>query len=237
VPTVPDTVPTWLAPTWLFFSAPVLVGDSLVVLVEKNGRGIVGLDAGSGAVRWRWESEGALDGPQYLAAVAANGDVVATLRHRLIRIDPAGNVVWTANLPRVPAGPNAPAIARGRIFVPADGGVHVYEADGSYAAAFGSPGRVGGAVTVGRGGVVYALDDDTLRSFAPDGSLRYELPVPSARSSFFAPSGPVLASDGTVFVHAGADDGVIAVADTVGPSTGAEWPTTGGGFGRLGRRH
>lgn len=223
---------------WQFFGAPVLVGDSLVVLVEMDGRGVVGLDASSGAVKWRWESGNSANGAQLLAAVAANGDVVVALRRQLVRIDPAGNLVWAVDgLPHwFEAGPNAPAIAGGRIYVPAAGGVHVYEADGSYAPALGSPGAPGGAVTVGRGGVIYALDHDTLRSFAPDGTLRYELSISSERGSFVAPSGPVLAADGTVFVHSGSD-GVIAVTDTVGPSPDAEWPTTGGGFSRLGRRH
>lgn len=241
VTTVLDSVPIPASYTWQFFSAPVLVGDSLVVLVEMDGRGVVGLDAGTGAVRWQWESGDYYHSRQRLAAVAANGDVVVAMRQQLVRIDPAGNVVWAVDWPldwyQYQPAATAPAIAGGRIFVPAHGGVHVYEADGSYVTAFGSAGVPAGAVTVGRGGVIYALDYDALRSFAPDGTLRYEVPVPNEeRSVFYAPPAPVLAPDGTVFVHAGAD-GVIAVADTVGPSPDAEWPTTGGGFSRLGRRH
>jgi len=239
VTNVLDSVPMFSPDTWQFFGAPVLVGDSLVVFVEADGRGVIGLDARTGAERWRWESGDYTNSRQRLAAVAANGDVVVVLRQQLVRIDPAGNVVWAVDGRPVwfEAGSTAPAIAGDRIFVPAHGGVHVYEADGSYVTAFGSAGWPAGAVTVGRGGVIYALDYDALRSFAPDGTLRYEVPVPNEeRSEFYAPPAPVLALDGTVFVHAGAD-GVIAVADTVGPSPDAEWPTTGGGFGRLGRRH
>src|SRR5690606_25727945 len=239
VTNVLDSVPLFSPDTWQFFGAPVLVGDSLVVFVEADGRGVIGLDARTGAERWRWESGDYTNSRQRLAAVAANGDVVVVLRQQLVRIDPAGNVVWAVDGRPVwfEAGSTAPAIAGDRIFVPAHGGVHVYEADGSYVTAFGSAGWPAGAVTVGRGGVIYALDYDALRSFAPDGTLRYEVPVPNGeRSDFYAPPAPVLAPDGTVFVHAGAD-GVIAVADTVGPSPDAEWPTAGGGFSRLGRRH
>jgi len=241
VTTVLDSVPTTPAGAWQFLGAPVLVGDSLVVLIERDSEGIVGLDARNGAVKWRWESGYSRSSAQLLPAVAANGDVVVALRRHLVRIDPAGNVVWVVDgLPDwfdIEAVANAPAIAGGRIYVPAGRGLHVYEADGSYVGAVGSAGYPRGAVTVGRGGIIYVVDDRALTSFAPDGSLRYEVEISGAQPiNFWAPSGPVLAPDGTVFVHAGAD-GVIAVADTVGPSAGAEWPTTGGGFGRLGRRH
>lgn len=236
-------------PAYRFFPAPVIVGDTLLVLVTTHRWFVAAVDARDGAVKWRLDMRLRPGTPAPLSAPAApavadNGDVVVALHGSLVRVDPAGQIVWRKDyygpLGGVPAYSNALAISGGRIYVPmGDGGLEIYDGNGARVARYGpgSANSILGGVTLGRNDVAYVLHADTLRSYAPDGTLRYATHIGgNAGTGMYYVQVPVIGADGTVYVRS-TDGGIVAVADTVGPAVNAEWPTMGGGNRRLGRRH
>jgi hypothetical protein len=235
--------------TVLRFTGPVaLVGDSLLVSIRRElgstlSQRLFALATESGTLRWSrplgvW---GASAGP----AVGANGTVyIATYGTSgyasLLAFSPAGDTVWS----RVAAWQmyaGGPTLWSGRLFLGnALGGVWVYRtAAGDSLRAFGNTTstRLGNAVTVGRGGVLYTAANDTLFSYTADGVVRYAVPVYHRWDvDFYGTAGGVLlGGDGTVYLRA-AQLGVIAFRDTVGPATDADWPTLQGNPQRQGRR-
>lgn len=236
----------------LRFSGPVaLVGDSLLVSLRRQTSApglhhLVAVATGDGATRWSRPVSLSYFQPSG-PVVGANGTVFVAIRPMvyggasLFAFTPAGDTAWSRRASwQMFSG--SPTLWGGRLFVGnALGGVWVYgTAAGDSLRAFGNTTSTnfGNAVTVGRGGVLYTAGNDTLFSYTAEGVLRYAVPVyhrwdPSYGSG--ALGGVLLGADGTVYLRA-AQLGVIAIRDTVGPATDADWPTFQGNPQRQGRR-
>jgi hypothetical protein len=240
----PDGRERWVTETrdsantsYRYVAAPVLIGDTLVAIVNRYVSRIVGVDARSGDVRWRQAAVFGTAVWQSSPALTPEGDLIVRLRDQLVRLAPTGELVWTAQTYGLNGQASvAPTIDGERVYLPTRmGGVYVYRLDGSYVGRYGPDGVISGSVTVGRNGVLYVLGGGALHSYTPDGSLRYSTELNHQDPTWYAPTPPVLAASGTVYVRT-SGDGVVAVGDTVGPTTTAAWPTLGGSFQRLGRR-
>lgn len=237
----------------LKFTGPVaVVGDSLVLSIRRETSAprrqqLFALATSDGSLRWSrqvggWSNEPSgpvvgADGTVYVAAYGAVMTGVASL----LAFTPAGDTVWYG-LASWQMQSGSPTLWGGRLFLGnALGGVWVYgTARGDSLRAFGNTSltKLAGAVTVGRGGVLYTAGNDTLFSYTADGVLRYAVPVYhrwDQNYGYGAMGGVLLGADGTVYLRA-AQLGVIAFRDTVGPATDADWPTFQGNPQRQGRR-
>lgn len=218
-----------------------LVQDSLAVVMASYADSAVAVSTADGAVRWT-VPVGSGWGSICRAAVAvgSGGTVyVPSSDGGVAAVGPSGQVIW----------PNAGGDTR--FHAPVVGADAVYGAvlEGGAvriripSAAVDTIGRVegtslnrGAGATLGRNDVLYVAGQDTLYSFAADGTRRFATPMAHRGAACWGfGDAPVIGADGTVYVRTTGGDGVVAFRDTVGPSTTAPWPTLQGNFQRTGR--
>jgi len=207
----------------------VLVGDSLVVVPLPTSLAAVGI--ADGAVRWVRSGIGSGWGRR-MPAVGACGTVyVGAINVGLAAVAPDGTVEWEASIPGLPEA----VVGRTRVYAGyANGSVVAVSFDGTTVDTLGPPlvdSRSAG-VTLGAGDVLYVAGSDSIFSFTAGGDRRFAVPAQVPYDLFTRP-GPVISGDGTVYLRI--SDGVMALRDTVGPSTDAPWPTGQGNFQRTGR--
>jgi hypothetical protein len=209
----------------------VLVGDSLVVVPVPTGLAAVGKV--DGAVRWVRSGIASAWGRR-MPGVGACGTVyVGGTNVGLAAVAPNGVVEWSVPLPGAPD----PVVGLTRVYTAyADGSVLAVSLDGTTVDTLGHPPTddVGAGVTLGAGDILYVAGRDSLFSLNAAGERRFAIPIQGVADDFpFAQPGPLISADGTIYVRD--DTGVMAVRDTVGPSTNAPWPTAQGNFQRTGR--
>lgn len=224
-----------------FFGPTVMVGDSLVVAVQRDGT--VTAVSTDGTPRW-WrhvDASGLRTADQYAPAVSRSGDLYVITRTVLTRVAPDGTVVWQ----RPNAGRGGPTLAGGVLFLGIWGGggpglVQTFSEEGVPLSLFAGDGvYVSGSSsgpTLARNGVMYIALTDSLISLDRTGMRRFAVPIRHGYSTAgYLSGGPLVAPDGNVYLRV-SQTGLIAVRDTVGPATDADWPAVQGGATRSGRR-
>lgn len=245
----PDGTLKWRSPTRTdgsasrFFTHAVLVGDSLVVAVDRepssDGRPwagvLVAVAAADGALRWTaFISSTGPPFNQHAPAIGDDATIYVARTSQFVAVRPDGTELWRRNT-RMASG--SPTIGNNRLYLAsANGGATEFTLAGDSVRAFGSPHSAYlSSVTLGANGVLYVAGLDTLYSYDAAGSLRFATPVPHVPQAGSAQGGPVIGPDGNVYLRA-SELGVVAIRDTVGPATDAPWPMFQGGPMRQGRR-
>jgi hypothetical protein len=223
------------------FGWVAIVQDSLVVAMPSRSDSAVAASLADGAPRWTAPvGPGWFGGPGGCpvptVAVGAAGTVyVPSSEGGVTAVAPGGQVLWSA----AAAGMRFtnPIVGPDAVYGATLGGaVRIRTSGGSVVDTIGRFDATPATASLGRNDVLYVAGRDTLFSFARDGARRFATPVEHLGTgcSFSGYSGPVIADDGTVYLHA-TGGLLIAVRDTVGPSSDAPWPTFQGSFQRTGR--
>ena len=215
-----------------FWSYTILVGDTIAVALQRQDSAVA-VHTGSGAVRWKVPVSGQVF-CQLAPAVNSDGRIWIPERSGDAVIELG---VVTHSIDGDPSD-GAPVLGpRGAYFATVDGQVRLLPAGVEDMEPSGESTFYHGGVTLGANGVVYVLGNDSLVSWDAAGQMRFSTRVPhTAVACSWAQGGPVIGTDGTVYVRA-SHLGIVAIRDTVGPAVDAAWPTFQGNFQRNGRRN
>jgi hypothetical protein len=226
------------------FGWVAVVQDSLVVAMPSRTDSAVAVSTADGSVRWTapvgsgWFN-GSINGPHRcpvpVVAVGQAGTVyVPSSEGGVTAVAPSGSILWSTSAGGMQF--TNPIVGADAVYGATLGGaVRVWIPSG-IVDTLGRWDSIPGTATLGRNDVLYVAGRDTLFSFSGDGTRRFATPIDhfGTGCTFSGYSGPVIGSDGTVYLHI-TGGALIAVRDTVGPATNAPWPTFQGNFQRTGR--
>lgn len=130
------------------FPEPVAVRDRTLYLGSQAGdTGVLALDAGTGAVRWRRDTPGVTGGP-----IVDDDSVVVRAGESIVGFALDGTRQFTVTLPEPGSGPMA--IDDGTVYAPAGDALYAIDRDGTEAWRYENDGQVGPPVVVGDAVVV-----------------------------------------------------------------------------------